>query len=44
MGSILVICLKHIPIVDWCVIRCGSKNKHPKEHDLKEIGLHVKIG
>ena len=27
----------------WCVVRCGSKTRHPKDTNLKEINLHARI-
>ena len=29
------------PILDWCVVRWGSKNKHHEDTCLKEIKLHL---
>ena len=29
------------PIFEWYVVMCGSKNRHPKDTCLKEIGLCV---
>ena len=36
--------LKWLPILDWCVVRRGSENKHHKDiMCLKEIGLRLQI-
>ena len=29
------------PIIEWYVVRCGSKNKHSKDMYLIGIGIHV---
>jgi hypothetical protein len=31
------------PILEWYVVRCGSKNKYLKDMCIKKIGLHVQI-
>ena len=30
-----------MPIYEWYVVRCGSKNGHQNDMCLKEIGLHA---
>ena len=37
----MVMYLNWIPIFEWCVDRCGFKNKYKKDMCLKEIGLHA---
>jgi hypothetical protein len=37
----LVTFLKQIPIFEWWVVRCRSKDGHQKDMCLKEIGLHA---
>ena len=39
MGQIRVTYHKWIPICEWCVLRCGSKNGHQTDIFLKEIGV-----
>ena len=34
-----IFCLNQIPIFEWYVNRCGSKNMHQKDMCSKEIGL-----
>ena len=36
-----VIYLNQTPIFEWCVIRCGSKNKYQKDVCLKESELQA---
>jgi hypothetical protein len=33
--------LEWIPIFEWCIVKCGSKNRHQKDMCLKEIGKHI---
>ena len=40
-GSNLVTYLTWTPIFEWCMVRCGSKDKHEKNMSLKEIELIV---
>jgi hypothetical protein len=35
----LVSSLNWTPIVEWCVVKCGSKNGYPKDMCLEKIGL-----
>jgi hypothetical protein len=32
---------KQIPMFEWCKVRCDSRNGHPKDTCLKEIGTHA---
>ena len=38
----LITHLNRTPIFEWHVVRCGSKNGHPKDMCFREIGLHDK--
>ena len=29
------------PIFEWCVVKCGSKNRQQKDKCLKQIGLRA---
>ena len=31
------------PVLEWCMMLCGSKNGYQKNPTLKEIGLCVQI-
>ena len=33
--------LDRTPVFEWCVVKCGSKNKHCKDMYLKEIELRL---
>ena len=35
----LVACLERIHVLEWHVVRCGSKNKHQKDGCFKAVGL-----
>ena len=35
--------LNHILLLDWYVVKCGSKKGRRKDLGLKEIGLHAQI-
>ena len=43
-GPNLVTYLNQTPILEWCLVRCGFKNRHHEDiMCLKEIGLCVQI-
>ena len=43
-GCYSVTFLNWTPVFHWCVVRCGSKNKHYKDGTcLKEIGICLQI-
>ena len=33
--------LNWTPIFEWCVVRCGSKNRCQKDMFSKDVGLHA---
>ena len=40
-GPTPVTYLERTPIFEWCMVRCGSNNRHQKDMCLKEFGMHV---